>query len=187
MTSYKGKKNSNENPPAGSEQEELIKKGYVNHANRKDLGGEHPLGDLLQGIFMIIFFVIWGVDSFLLQIGPDLTRFVPLWARILLGLSLLIGCIYLAAITLKIIFGEIRDPPIVIKDGPYKYSRHPMYFASIMLHFSFFLFTLSLLSLGVWFAIIGLYWWLAVDEERKLLEKFGKKYEEYQKHTRMWI
>ena len=182
----------NKTKASGKKRKEAIYKekeilGYANHANRPDLGGEHPKGDLVQFIFMGLFFVIWGLDSFVFQLGPDLHTYVPLWIRMPLGSLLLLSSLYLATITLKIVFGKVRDPPVVIKEGPYNRSRHPMYFSTIVLYISFWIFTLSLLSLAMILPIFILYWWLAVDEERRLLDKFGEKYRQYQEETRMWI
>lgn len=72
----------------------------------------------------------------------------------------------------------------LIKTGPYKLVRHPMYTAFLFLHSAVFLIT------GNWF--IGLYWILGLifvislrirHEEMMLVQEFGEEYISYQKET----
>lgn len=66
-------------------------------------------------------------------------------------------------------------------EGPYKYSRHPIYFFSIV--FLVFraemdLFYLTMLATFIIYFYIG-----SVYEEKKLIRIFGKVYEDYQKEV----
>ncbi|WP_337866988.1 isoprenylcysteine carboxylmethyltransferase family protein [Ignavibacterium sp.] len=64
-------------------------------------------------------------------------------------------------------------------DGPYKYSRHPIYFFSIV--FLIFRAEMDLFYLTMLIAFIIYFYIGSVYEEMRLLKIFGKDYEEYQK------
>lgn len=64
-------------------------------------------------------------------------------------------------------------------EGPYKYSRHPIYFFSIV--FLMFRAEIDLFYLTMLIAFIIYFYIGSVYEEKKLLRIFGKDYEEYQK------
>lgn len=67
--------------------------------------------------------------------------------------------------------------------GPYRISRHPVYFGSIVFltarPFMFLDYFIQLLCITVYFYIGSVY------EEKKLVKKFGTSYMEYQKSTPM--
>lgn len=64
-------------------------------------------------------------------------------------------------------------------EGPYKYSRHPIYFFSIV--FLVFRAEMDLFYLTMLIAFMVYFYIGSVYEEKKLLKIFGKDYEEYQK------
>ena len=66
-------------------------------------------------------------------------------------------------------------------EGPYKYSRHPVYFFSII--FLIFRPEMDLFYAGLLIAIISYFYIGSFYEERKLVEKFGERYIDYQKNT----
>jgi protein-S-isoprenylcysteine O-methyltransferase Ste14 len=160
---------------------------HDNHANRSDLGGEHPLGDMLQVIFLIIFLILWGVDSFYLHLIPILAENIPLYIRLPLSIIIFLIGYVIGKKGLEIVFGEIRDPPVVIREGVFNKSRHPVYFAAILIFSSFVISTLSILAISMWVLIIGLYILLANDEEKRLISKFGDEYKKYQAEVPKWI
>lgn len=64
-------------------------------------------------------------------------------------------------------------------EGPYKYSRHPIYFFSIV--FLVFRAEMDLFYLTVLICFIAYFYIGSVYEEKKLIKAFGKNYEDYQK------
>jgi protein-S-isoprenylcysteine O-methyltransferase Ste14 len=79
---------------------------------------------------------------------------------------------------------KIKDLQELVTDGPYRWIRHPMYTAFLVLHLATFLLTAN------WF--IGLTWisgltaiiFLRVKrEEAMLLAKFGNEYRNYMENT----
>ena len=71
--------------------------------------------------------------------------------------------------------------------GPYRYSRHPVYFGFFLIYISISLMTLSWIFLvitiisGIYFLIV------APEEERYCLQTYGKAYQEYLERTPRWI
>lgn len=81
-----------------------------------------------------------------------------------------------------------KKPTFVVVDGPYKFTRNPMYLGvSTALFGAAFYFgnLLSFLSPIIFFLVMNYYF---VPFEEKLLEGlFGKKYIDYKKKVRRWV
>ncbi|MFP3290060.1 MAG: isoprenylcysteine carboxylmethyltransferase family protein [Candidatus Nanopusillus acidilobi] len=76
----------------------------------------------------------------------------------------------------------------IIKNGIYKYIRHPGYFGEIIIFFGLGFVTYSLLGiLGAFIVSLIIYFGEVIPEEKYMLEKFGKEYEEYMKETFRFI
>jgi protein-S-isoprenylcysteine O-methyltransferase Ste14 len=76
----------------------------------------------------------------------------------------------------------------IIKNGIYKYIRHPGYFGEIIIFFGLGFVTYSLLGiLGAFIVSLMVYFGEVIPEEKYMLEKFGKEYEEYMKETFRFI
>ncbi|MFZ8856158.1 MAG: methyltransferase family protein [Candidatus Nanopusillus sp.] len=76
----------------------------------------------------------------------------------------------------------------IIKDGIYKYIRHPGYLGEILIFFGLGFVTYSLLGiLGAFIVSLMVYFGEVIPEEKYMLEKFGKEYEEYMKETFRFI
>lgn len=138
---------------------------------------------VLYGIYIFIFFALnylsgkyfplppSGFDDLMILIGM-LTFFagisIAIWAKVTMG---------------KIwgIPSEMRkDQNKLIKHGPFKYSRNPIYVGLIMVLIGYGL------ALQSWFTFLALvpifYFWKSVEKEEKLLEKYFK--EEYLKYKK---
>ena len=76
----------------------------------------------------------------------------------------------------------------IFKDGIYKYIRHPGYLGEIIIFFGLGFVTYSLLGiLGAFILSLIVYVGEVIPEEKYMLEKFGKEYEEYMKETFRFI
>lgn len=70
------------------------------------------------------------------------------------------------------------DEHLTLKiEGPYKFSRHPVYFFSIL--FLLFRPTMDLFYLTLFICIVVYFYVGSYYEERKLIERFGEEYIEY--------
>ena len=75
----------------------------------------------------------------------------------------------------------------IIKNGPYRFTRHPMYSADIILGIGIFLIFPSIRVLfGLLWLVLVLFSWMKL-EEKSLIEKFGLEYKNYMKETNMFI
>jgi protein-S-isoprenylcysteine O-methyltransferase Ste14 len=80
---------------------------------------------------------------------------------------------------------EDTSPPRMVTDGLYRYVRHPLYTAGLVIIWLIPLMTYNLLAL-----ILGLTIYIFVGayfEERKLLLEFGDAYAEYRQRTPMLV
>jgi protein-S-isoprenylcysteine O-methyltransferase Ste14 len=155
--------------------------------DRKDLAGEHPMGDAGQIVFLCLFSTVWIADTFFLKFSTGLNAFVPLAPRILAGALVLALSLALARKGLSIVFGETRERLEVIRKGVFGLVRHPVYLAEILLYLGFLLFSLSLASAAIWVLTVAFLHFIARHEERLLLKRLGGAYRQYMTEVPMWI
>ena len=160
---------------------------FKRHETRKDLAGEHKLGDLGQIIFLAIFLVVWITDSFFVKYSTQFSEYAPLYLRIPLAILILIIAGYLAKKGLTAVFAEVREKPIVIRDGVFSVVRHPIYLGSILFYLSLLTAFCSTVAVFIWVVIILFYIFLCKHEEKLLIEKFGNDYEQYKLETPMLL
>lgn len=151
------------------------------HKGRQDLTGEHPLGDSGQLLLFLLFFTVWILDVFFLNItysGRGESAF-PLGNRmayIMLAISIIL--LYTGS---KHVFRKKNKKPRVIKEGIFRWVRHPIYLGAVIFYIPFLLFAFSYLAAIVWVIIAGFYIFIARYEEKLLIEEFGEEYIQYKK------
>jgi protein-S-isoprenylcysteine O-methyltransferase Ste14 len=149
-----------------------------------DAAEEHPFGDAGQVIFVIVFFVVWIVDSFILKLTTFPAVHAPFLIRVLLGIcSASLGFVLLRTHTA----GYTRLGISVVMDGPYRFIRHPIYASVLLIVLGPAIATLSIAGLVVWSLFFIFYNHISAYEEKILLEKFGKEYADYMKKVPRWI
>jgi protein-S-isoprenylcysteine O-methyltransferase Ste14 len=154
---------------------------------RDDLTGEHPLGDAGQIFFALLFFGIWIADSFFLKYSTQLNDIVPALVSKPIGIVLLCLSAYCAWSGLRIVFGEVRETPSVIREGVLGVVRHPIYLSEVLLYLGLFMLNMSLAAGAVWIGAAAFLYFLSRFEERLLLERFGEGYRTYMRDVGMWI
>jgi methanethiol S-methyltransferase len=85
----------------------------------------------------------------------------------------------------QLLSGEEDKSPRLVQDGLYRYVRHPLYTAGLVILWFMPTMTCNLLALNIGltlYIVIG-----AMFEERKLLRVFGQEYAAYQERTPMLI
>jgi len=155
--------------------------------HRDDLTGEHPWGDAWQAICALLFFGVWITDSFFLRCTTQLNVVVSPWVRKPIGFLVLCVAAYLAWAGLRIVFGEVRESPSVIRKGVFGLVRHPIYLSEVLLYLGFFMLNMSLAAGVAWIGASVYLYYLSRYEERLLLDRFGKDYESYIQAVGMWI
>ena len=152
----------------------------------KEKNGEHPFGDAGQLISLCIFLVVWIGDSFFLHKSTFLSDYVPLYIRlIILGLTI-ITALYLFRSGHVVVSHEQR-PNDVLATGAFRYVRHPLYLASILIYIGLTVSTVSLFSLVLLLGIFVFHNYIAGYEEKLLDAKFGEEYRKYMRKTRKWL
>lgn len=111
------------------------------------------------------------------------------WQRIMGGVCALIGiaCFYWTHSILGknwSLLLELKKDHELIMSGPYKYVRHPMYASIYIIHIGFLILTANWLVGILLLAPFTLLYIVRVrSEEQMMLEKFGKKYQDYMKKS----
>lgn len=143
----------------------------------------HPPVMLL--VFILLGFGIRAVAPF--SIIPDLV------AQIVgpIIVSLAFAFFFWALATMRRSGGSVptgEPTDVIVTQGPYRYSRNPIYLSMIAL----------LLGLGIWvnslwfvaFAVLSVFllqWGVISREEAYLERKFGSRYTSYKSHVRRWL
>jgi protein-S-isoprenylcysteine O-methyltransferase Ste14 len=85
----------------------------------------------------------------------------------------------------QLLLPEDTSPPKMVTGGLYRYVRHPLYTAGLVIIWLMPIMTCNLLALNIGltgYILVG-----AVFEERKLLAEFGEEYAAYRQRTPMLV
>jgi len=96
----------------------------------------------------------------------------------------LLGLVTLTIATIDFATTPINEP---VARGVYRYSRHPIYAALVLIYLGVGIASASwifLLVTIIWVVLFGI---SAKDEERHCLEKYGDAYREYMDRTPRWL
>lgn len=157
------------------------------HEKRPDLTGEHPLGDIGQLIFLIIYIGVWIADIFFIQFSETEYLTIPLWIYLPLGVIILIFGFVFARKSLKMIFGTKKEEQEVIHNKIYNKVRHPMYLGALLFYLGISILMFSLPLFAMFIIIFLFYNFIAKHEEKLLLNQFGNDYGDYMKRVKRWI
>lgn len=160
---------------------------YRDHLDRQDLVGEHRFGDAGQLILLIVFLVVWTADSFIFRYSTFAAQYVSWLIRIPVAIIILIVAGYLAEEGMRIVFGEKRAEPIVIRKGVFNLVRHPVYLGCILFYIALVISTLSILAAAICITIVVFYHYIAEYEEKLLLSRFRADYGQYMQSVPMWV
>jgi len=160
---------------------------YKDHENRPDLAGEHPFGDTLQLIMLIIFSIVITADFFIFQTYDYFGGNIPLIIRFPIGLVLIAFGGWLALRGIQIVFRDLRPEPTMITEGMFSKVRHPIYLGAMLVYLGVLCLTLSFLGAAVFLFVMLVYQWLAKHEEKLMLGIFGDKYRDYIRRVPMWV
>ena len=158
----------------------------MNMMRMKERKGEHPFGDAGQLILLGLFLVVWAGDSFFLHKSTFLSDYVPLFIRLtILGL-VLIPAFYLF-LSGHVVVAHGERPASVLSTGAFRYVRHPLYLAAMLVYLGLAVSTASFFSLVLLMVIFLFYNYIAGYEERLMEIKFGEDYVSYKRGTGKWL
>lgn len=158
------------------------------HEHSHGIGNEHPRSHQIQLFCVILFLVIWIIDSFLLNLTTHLSNVIPLPFRLL-------GFLILALIAYRLVDGSHKlvlsdgdtDKPKVVTEDVYAYLRHPMYSAYIVAFLALLQLTMSIISLVpiiITFLLLNM---IAAYEEKELIKILGQEYVDYMNKVHRWV
>jgi protein-S-isoprenylcysteine O-methyltransferase Ste14 len=153
-------------------------------------GSEFPHCDQIQLIMLILFFVVWLIDSvsfFIFRYSTVLAGLFSLPVLLLPAILSLGFGLYLIAKSHRAVFGEMSDQPRLIDSGVYSWIRHPMYLGILLFCLGFFFISLSFFSFGVWLVFFILYDRMTTYEEKDLIRILGEEYVAYLKRVPKWF
>jgi protein-S-isoprenylcysteine O-methyltransferase Ste14 len=153
----------------------------------KHRAGEHPFGDIGQVLLAVLFVSVWASDSFSLQWTTFLSAMVPEYLRLSAFGLLLVLAAFLFRSGHEVVPRKGEASRAVKTDGAFRYVRHPIYLAAILIFLGTAISTFSILSLAVLVAIISFYDYISGYEEKVLEEKFGDEYRRYKNKTGKWL
>jgi protein-S-isoprenylcysteine O-methyltransferase Ste14 len=157
---------------------------------RHGLGSEHPLCDRIQLLMLVLFFVVWGIDTLGFFVWGYSTVIVQAitfpW---LFAGTVVFVCLsfYLVSKSHKAVLEQVQDPPKLVDSGVYAWVRHPMYLGILLFCLLFLFVSVSLVSIGIWIAFFVFYDRMATYEEQSLIEILGEPYTAYQKCVSKWL
>ncbi len=159
----------------------------VQRHGREDLAGEHKVGDLGQLIIAVLFLAVWILDNFFFHFTSFPNDYIPLAVQIPLGVIILALAVYLARAGMNIVFGEVQETPSVIRKGPFRFVRHPVYLSEILLYLALLMFRTSVAATFIWILAIFFFVFIAKYEEKLLLARFGEDYRAYMRDVGMYL
>ncbi len=71
--------------------------------------------------------------------------------------------------------------------GIYRYVRHPQYLGLIVITVGLLIQWPTIITLAMWPVLVVMYYRLSKKEEKEALAAFGERYEEYKRHTPMFL
>ncbi len=133
---------------------------------------------------LVLFFVVWGLDAFILNASTVLVDFLPFFFRVFLALLTFSLGAYLAMKAHNVVFSDCSK---LLDSGVYSWVRHPMYLGILLVCLGFLVGIPSLLALMIWIAFFFIYDQMATYEENDLRRILGEEYMAYQKRVPKWV
>lgn len=121
-----------------------------------------------------------------ISVFPPTWNFVGGGALLVAGIVIVLTGILALRRTDESPFHE-EEPSELVTDGPYRYSRHPLYVGVIVAYLGL---TVAFDSLWPLVTVLPLGWYfnrLAKREETFLEAKFGEEYTQYRENVRRWL
>lgn len=151
---------------------------------RHGVGEENPINDRAQVVFVLVFLIIWGIDSFLLHYGLNILGLISLLVSVPIGIVSFAVGVFFVRKSESVVFSNSEGK--VIDTGVYAKVRHPMYLGELLILLGFSIATLSILSFIVWVVFFVFLDKMATYEEKDLTRILGQKYSDYKKRVHKW-
>lgn len=139
-------------------------------------------------IYLLFLGAAWGLQQLLpLDLPQNDWTFYIGWGLIDAGLLLMLWA-GLLMLRRKTTVNPYGTPRKLLDEGPFGFSRNPIYLADSLIYCGI---ALLFGSLWTWLLlpllILGMHYGVIVREERLLVELFGEDYQDYRKRVRRWL
>lgn len=145
---------------------------------------------MLRPPFVYLFAIVAAVALDFMQ--P--LRFLPNELGALIGIPIVVAALVLFLLSVRRFKAAGTPVPgnrpttAIVRSGPYRWSRNPIYLAFSVLQLGIACWLNSLWVLGTLAAVFGLMTWVVIPREERYLErKFGAEYLEYKANVRRWL
>lgn len=149
----------------------------------------NPSGAVHPTILLVLWFAIgFGLEHFVPLDLPGASALAP----VKVGLFVVGGILFVwSALELHrndTTMEHGQPTTMLVTRGPYSISRHPIYLALVLILLGF-----AIQTASVWFVILTVVFWLAVQlltvrkEEAYLANEFQERYASYRRSVRQWI
>lgn len=81
----------------------------------------------------------------------------------------------------------LADPDQLVTDGPYRFSRNPMYLGWTLVYVALMIVSNSLWLLILLPVLAAWIHWETMREEKRMIERFGERYIDYQSRVRRYL
>lgn len=145
------------------------------------------------GVPLSLYFVMWAFGKSLpfgVLWGRTLSGSIGMTGHYLFLASILTGGFLIVAGWSKIYqdnWSKEEEGGRVVKEGPYRYIRHPQYTGFLLLALGALFDWATILLVMLWPVLAVLYYRLARREEGEMEKKFGKEWREYAERTGMFF
>ena len=131
----------------------------------------------------------WPLFIFLLSPLFDIPKIAPEYFRSIGHWVALVGTgiSFFGLILIAVGWKQIHKAESIVKNGLYKYIRHPQYTGIFLFTFGWILHWPSIITLFIWPILLLAYYWLARFEEKMAIEDFGEEYKIYMQHSKRFI
>ncbi|UCB50973.1 MAG: isoprenylcysteine carboxylmethyltransferase family protein [Deltaproteobacteria bacterium] len=143
------------------------------------------------GFFIALFTEMFGLPLVIFIFSPffDYPFILPFSRKMLGGFGMIAGTwLTLAGIALVFLgWHKIHKAEGLVTDGVYGYIRHPQYAGLFLIMFGWLIHWPTLLTLILFPILVGVYYGLAMKEEKGLEEVFGAQYQKYKARTQRFF
>lgn len=141
-------------------------------------GKRIKLPHALFEVILVVGYFAWG---YMVYSDPVKTHLSP-WIVAPLGVTIGIVGLVLGMLAHRAL-GSFDDPGHLVTTGVFSKMRHPFYVGMSLVYIGFPIAMQSVLTLASAILWITMMFFWKTWEERELVERYGKEYEEYQKRT----
>jgi len=156
------------------------------HRHNDNLTGEHKATDIGQLTIFCLFMALW-ISDIIFKYSIFLNAYVPVAIRFPIGIVLLFIAGYMARTGMSIVFGKNAQSQGIIRQGIFRFVRHPIYLSEIILYLGLLVLNISLAATLIWIIAIFFLHYVSRYEEKLLLERFGEEYQKYMNEVPMWF